>query len=279
MPLAELAIFALIGLLVAIYGSIIGAGGGFIIVPTLLLFFSNEFTTPEAAGTSLFVVLLNGLAATFAFARQQRIDYRTGLAFATATVPSALLGGQVAAYFDSAAFKILFGALMLSIAILLNVRPDPETATSPVAPTGPLPAGFVRREHTDAHGQVFSYAFNLRNGIIFSFFIGFLAALLGIGGGIFMVPAMVFVFGFPAHLASATSSFVLIFTAIAGLIPHALNHHVHIGPALTMGLSGIIGAQIGAAIAQRIRGKAIVRSLSVAIVVVGLQLIRKALNL
>jgi uncharacterized membrane protein YfcA len=279
MPVSEIVQFVVLGLFVSIYGSLVGAGGGFIIVPVLLLFFASDFSTQQAAGTSLLVVLFNGLSATYAFAKQKRIDYATGVRFAAATVPSAFIGGLVAEYFDSAAFKATFGFLLIAVAIFLNLRPDPAKAKALADPDKPLPSGFVRRVMIDAKGNEVEYAFNLRNGIIFCFGIGFLASILGVGGGIFLVPAMVFLFGFPAHYAAATSSFVLIFTAAAGLIPHTLNGNIVWLPGIAMTVGGIAGAQIGARLAQRVRGKIILRLLSLGMAVAGIQLIRKAFGL
>jgi len=276
MPVQEIIVFVALGLVVSIYGSLVGAGGGFIIVPTLLLFFASDFSTKQASGTSLMVVLFNGLSATYAFAKVKRIDYATGVRFAAATVPSAFIGGQVAAYFDSAAFKAVFGFVLVGVALFLNVRPDPAKAKALADPNKPLPPGFVRRTMIDMKGQEITYAFNIRNGIIFCFGIGFLASILGVGGGIFLVPAMVFLFGFPAHYATATSSFVLIFTSLSGIIPHAINGHIVLIPGIAMTVGGIVGAQIGARLAQRVKGKIILRFLSLGMGVAGIQLVRKA---
>lgn len=276
MPVWEIVQFVALGFVVSIYGSLVGAGGGFIIVPVLLLFYANQFTTTQASGTSLLVVLFNGLSATYAFVKQKRIDYATGIRFAAATVPSAFIGGQVAQYFGSSAFKFVFGALLIAVAIFLNLRPDPAKAKALADPDKPLPPGFVRRTMTDAKGNTVEYAFNLRNGVIFCFAIGFMASILGVGGGIFLVPAMVFLFGFPAHYAAATSSFVLIFTAFSGIIPHTIAGHVVWIPGIAMAIGGIAGAQVGARIAQRVQGKLILRLLSIGMAFAGLQLIRKA---
>lgn len=278
MPVREIVEFVLLGVFVGTYGTMVGAGGGFIIVPILLIFFSSQFSTTQASGTSLFVVLCNGISASLAYIRQKKIDYATGWRFAAATVPSAFIGGQIASYFGSAAFKLTFGVLLILVAIFLNLRPDSKKAKALADPDNPLPAGFVRRTLTDARGVQSIYAFNMRSGIIFSFGIGFLSSILGVGGGIFMVPAMVFLFGFPAHLAAATSSFVLVFTALSGTVSHLLRGNVLFGPALAMSAGVIVGAQVGAAIAQRVQGKAIVRFLSVALILTGIQLVVKALG-
>ncbi len=278
MPVQEIIEFVLLGVFVGTYGTLVGAGGGFIIVPILLIFFATQFTTIQASATSLFVVLCNGISASIAFVRQKKIDYSTGVRFAAATVPSAFIGGQVASYFGDTIFKLVFGVLLIGVAIFLNLRPDPKKAQALADPDKPLPSGFVRRAITIANGTRYEYAFNMRSGLLFSFAIGFLSSILGVGGGIFMVPAMVFLFGFPAHLAAATSSFVLVFTALSGTVSHLLQGNILFGPALAMSAGVIVGAQMGAAIAQRVQGKAIVRFLSVALILTGIQLIVKAFN-
>lgn len=268
--------FVLIGLLVGTYGALIGAGGGFVIVPILLLLFG--FSPQEAAGTSLTVVFVGAISSTIAFVRQRRIDYQTAWRFAAATIPSALLGAQIATYFTSTAFRVLFGGLLIVLAVFLNLRPDTSQAKLSAPDSGPLPGGWVRRSLTDARGVHFAYAFNLRNGIILSVFVGFLSSILGIGGGVVHVPAMVFLFGFPAHLATATSTFVLAFTALAGAIPYLLRGDVQLGPAAALAAGVVVGAQVGAAIARRVKGKIIVRSLTIALVIVGVRLILDAFD-
>lgn len=278
MPVREIFEFVLLGVFVGTYGTLVGAGGGFIIVPILLLLFAEDFTTTQASGTSLTVVFFNGISASVAYIRQRKIDYASAWRFAAATVPSAFLGGQIAHYFGASAFKLIFGLLLVAVAIFLNLRPDPSKARALADPSKPLPRGFVRRMLVDARGQRYDYAFNLRNGILFSFGIGFLSSILGIGGGVFMVPAMVTLFGFPAQIAAATSSFVLVFTALAGVISHLLRGNVVFGPAIAMSVGVIVGAQVGAAISQRVQGRAIVRFLSIALLLTGIQLIVKAIG-
>ncbi len=278
MSVTEAVQFVVFGIVVGAYGAMVGVGGGFIIVPILLLFYTDPSTgrpiEPErAAGTSLAVVFVNAVSGTLAFVRQRRIDYHTGWRFAAATIPSAILGAQVAEFFSSAAFKVLFGLLLIALAVFLNIKPDNTKEQALLAEGAPLPRGWVLRSLVDARGVRFDYAFNMRSGILLSFFIGFLSSILGIGGGVVHVPAMVFLFNFPAHLASATSTFVLIFTSLAGGAAHLVNGNVIFGPAIAMSVGVIGGAQLGAYIARRVKGKIIVRFLTLALIVVGGRLI------
>lgn len=274
--LVTIAEFALLGLIAGTYGALVGAGGGFLIVPILLLFF--EFAPRNAAATSLAVVFCSAVSGTLAFLKQRRIDYATGWRFALATLPGALIGPTLVRFIPADLFKILFGLLLVVLAIFLNLRPDPSSAKLAAPGSGPLPSGWVRRSLVDARGVEHQYAFNLRNGIILSVLIGFVSSLAGIGGGIIHVPAMVFLFGFPAHLAAATSQFALVFTSLVGSLGYLAQGDILLVPAAAMAAGAIVGARVGATIAQRVKGRVIVRILSLALVAAGLRLIYDGLT-
>jgi uncharacterized membrane protein YfcA len=108
------------GLGIGALGTLIGAGGGWMIVPLLL--FGYHFSPQEAVGTSLAVVFLNALSGSAAYMVQGRVLYRMGLAFAFATIPGALLGASLVQYLDSRWFSMLFGVFLLLIADLRSMR-------------------------------------------------------------------------------------------------------------------------------------------------------------
>ena len=121
----QILIWAVVGLGVGTYGTLVGAGGGFIMVPIFLLVIPG-IRPAEATGTSLMVVLFNALSGTGSYLRQKRVDLRTGTIFGLATVPGALIGSFVSKYFAARPFYIAFGLFLVAIAIFLNVRPDPK---------------------------------------------------------------------------------------------------------------------------------------------------------
>ncbi len=267
----EFVLFLAFGLFVGAYGTLVGAGGGFIIVPVLLLVY--HATPQQASATSLAVVFVNALSGTLAYVRQGKVDYATGWRFALATVPGALIGVYLQSFFTGRVFSAIFGLLLLGIAVLLNLKPDATRAALHRFGAGSLPPGYVHRTLTDAHGETYSYAFNMRGGLALSFFVGFLSSILGIGGGIIHVPAMVFLFSFPAHLATATSHFVLAITSLVGSVGNLTAGRILYLPAAAMAIGAFGGARVGARLSQRIRGPLIVRVLSLALVVVGLRLL------
>jgi uncharacterized membrane protein YfcA len=122
-------------------------------------------------------------------------------------------------------------------------------------------------------GEQISYRYNWLIGVIVSFIVGFASSILGIGGGIIHVPVLIHVLGFPPHLATATSHFILAITAAVGSSTHLMLGHVLFKPALFMGAGIIVGAQIGAVLARRLKGTLLVRMLSIALIVVALRLL------
>src|SRR5436309_793892 len=108
----ELLGFVLFGLVVGTYGTIIGAGGGFIIVPVLLLVLG--WPHQEAVATSLLVVTANATSGSIAYARQKRIDFQTGIRFALATLPGAIIGSLVVEALSGRVFNVIFGVLLVA---------------------------------------------------------------------------------------------------------------------------------------------------------------------
>src|SRR4051812_11528094 len=115
-PLSGIGLVAF-GLLVGTYGTMVGAGGGFLIVPVLLLVW--HLPPALAAGTSLSVVFLNATAGSFSYARQGRIDYKSSILLALPTLPGSVAGAFVAERVSGRAFNIAFAVLLLAVSALL----------------------------------------------------------------------------------------------------------------------------------------------------------------
>ena len=92
----------LVGLGVGSFGTLIGAGGGFILVPVFLLLF--HYTPQFAVGTSLAIVFFNALSGTIAYMRQKKVYYDAAIRFSLATLPGAVIGSYLAHYFTSNVF-------------------------------------------------------------------------------------------------------------------------------------------------------------------------------
>jgi len=265
----ELLVF---GFAVGAYGTMVGAGGGFLVVPAMLLVYHAR--PEQAVGTSLAVVFLNALSGTVSYARQKRVDYKSGVWFAIATVPGSISGAYLSGRFSGRTFDLVFGILMLALAGLLIWRPaaEEEYALALIEDAG-VRWWQVDQQMTDAGGETYLYRYNLLVGISISFVVGFTSSMMGIGGGIVHVPALIYLLGFPAHIAAATSHFMLAISAGLATASHLSLGHVLTGPAILMGIGAVGGAQVGARLARRLHGARILRFLSLALAIVGLRLL------
>ena len=110
----------IIGFLTGVYGVMVGAGGGFILVPILVLFWGIDPST--AAGTSLALVAINSWSGSYGYRKIKLIDYRSGFLFAIAAIPGSVFAPIILGYVDSSAFKALFGLLLLLLCFQIVCR-------------------------------------------------------------------------------------------------------------------------------------------------------------
>jgi hypothetical protein len=108
-----------------------------------------------------------------------------------------------------------------------------------------------------------------------SFFGGLASGLLGIGGGLLVVPVMAFAMGMSIHLATATSMFTMIFTSLSGVVQHYQANHVDFESALLLALGAVFGAQVGAYASKKVSSKNLRRIFGVVLVVSGINMILK----
>lgn len=270
----EAAGFIALGLGIGTIGTLIGAGGGFILLPVLAILYPSE-PTGVLTATSLAVVAANATSGALAYGRQRRIDLGSGLAFALATLPGSVGGALLASAIPRGPFDVGFAVLLFVLAIvLLRVRS---------APGDPVPNGRARgriaRELTDAEGTVHRYHVEMPLGIALSFVIGFASSLLGIGGGFIHVPVLIAVLGFPVHIATATSQFVLAIMAIVGTATHvAVGDLDAVWPrVILIGVGAVVGAQAGARLSRQVEGPLIVRLLTIALILVAIRLLAQGL--
>jgi uncharacterized protein len=261
--------FVAIGLFVGFIGTLIGAGGGFILVPLLLLLLPD--LKPEIiTSISLGVVFLNAASGSIAYAKMKRIDYRSAFFFALATLPGAILGAFSTSYIPQRLFDFLLGIVLILIAAFLLTRPR-LIKQSHTAREG---SRLAYREITDHKGHHYEYAFNMRTGIVLSFVVGYLSSVLGIGGGIIHVPVLTSLLSFPIHIATATSHLILAIMAIAGTIVHIFQGNLN-GQWLTMlyiGSGVIAGAQGGAYFSHYAKPDWIMKALAFSLLLVGIRI-------
>lgn len=262
----EVLLLGFLGFMVGAFGTLVGAGGGFILVPILLLLYSDR-PLEVITAMSLFVVLANAASGTVAYARLRRIDVRSGLAFAVATLPGTVAGALVVKQIDRDTFNLVLAVVLGLIGFYL-LLPMP-VATIRESLRG---RGVVRRQIVDLDGTMYCYAYWRWQGLGISGCVGFISSLLGIGGGIVHVPVMAIVLRFPVRVATATSQMVLGLMALQAVVTHfvlgTLRWDQTLAQAAMMAVGAIGGAQVGALASTRLRGDFILRALGAALVLV-----------
>ncbi|HXU95278.1 MAG TPA: sulfite exporter TauE/SafE family protein, partial [Candidatus Nitrosotalea sp.] len=163
-----------LGFAAGVIGSIIGLGGGFIIVPVLTFF---GYSPTLAASNSLFAAFSNSIASTTSYAKQKRIVYSVGIKLALVSIPGTILGAYISDEVSPPLFKILFGIVLVASAVYIYLRRKMES-----------------KEH-NLSKQIMVLAVGA------SFFAGIISSLFGIGGGVVFVPLMVIAIGLSMKLA------------------------------------------------------------------------------
>jgi uncharacterized protein len=261
------ALLVLLGFGVGVFGTLVGAGGGFILTPILLVLYPHDSPRTITA-ISIAVVFCNASSGSIAYARQRRIDYRSGLVFAFATLPGSIVGALAVGSVSRRAFDALMTAVLVGIAAWLFVGARVEH--EPEHRRGTL------RLIVDREGTEHAYRVPVVLGAVLSVAVGFVSSFLGIGGGIIHVPLLVQVLGFPVHIATATSHFVLAAMSGAATVTHALRGSYRVGHGLrrSLALSAgvIVGAQVGARVSLRLSGRLIQYLLAGALLILALRL-------
>ena len=262
-------LLALLGFGVGAFGTLVGAGGGFILTPILLLLYPHD-PAKTLTAISLVVVFFNAASGSLAYRRQRRIDYRSGIIFGAATIPGAIGGSLLVAHVSRAVFDPIIGAVLAVLAAWLMLGEKRVLRSHPGSRT-------VERDLVDARGQHYHYRVPVVRGALYSLAVGFVSSFLGIGGGIIHVPLLVRTLGFPTHIATATSHFVLAIMAGTGTITHlatgSFEHRHGLRRAAALSVGVVAGAQLGAHVSLRLSGRTIQWLLAVALAVLAVRLL------
>jgi len=262
-----------LGFAVGAYGTIIGAGGGFVLVPALLLIYPHD-SQEQVTAISLAVVLVSSISGSIAHARHRLIDYQTGLTFALVAVPASFAGAYCVRFLPRSSFDVTFGVLLLAVAayIALGLSRGGQTLREPLRDG----RATIRRRMDRGGGGVSQYAYDVRVGLAQSGAMGFVAALFGVGGGIMQVPLMATALRIPIDIAAATSLFMVVFMSGAGASLHALSGEFggdELVRAALLGAGAVAGSQAGAYVSRGLSGRTVTRLLSAGLIAIGLRLL------
>ncbi len=253
MPDAGIALLMIAGGAAAgLFGSLLGLGGGVLLVPLLTLGFGLPLR--EAVGVSLVAVIVTSSAAASVFLERHVANLRLGMRLELFTATGALIGGTVAFLLSEQVLAGLFTVLLVYTALTMARAREPTAAVPTVTdmptvtdvPTAPeIPA--------TPSEQIPPYAIrHLGWGIVGSLFAGVVSALLGIGGGIIKVPLMNLAMGVPLRVATATSNLMIGITAAASAIIYLVRGGIDPYVAGPTAVGVFLGASLGSRTAHRV---------------------------
>jgi len=235
----------LLGFAAGMLGSMIGLGGGIIVVPVLTFL---GFSPTAAASNSLFAALSNSIASTISYSRQKRIEYSLGLKLGLLAIPGTVLGAVISTDVTPEIFKMLFGLVLIGSAAYIFLRKKFET-----------------REKTISN-QMIVFAVGA------SFFAGIISSFFGIGGGIVFVPLMVVGMGMAMKKAAPTSQLILLFASLSGVISHSILGHPDFTQAGFLAIGSFIGGLVGARLSLDIKERYLQILVSVVILIAAAKL-------
>ena len=235
------------GLAVGFLSGLVGIGGGVLIVPLLYYFYGHpgwsgvpvpaHLEAVLAHATSLFVIVPTSALGTWTYHRAGAVAWRAALPIALVSVLAAVAGSLVAPLVPVPLLKLGFGVLLVLSGLRL-LRPG----TSDAGPTGRS---------------------GIWTGAVAGVAVGFMSALLGVGGGIIAIPILVYLIGLPLDKVAATSMAIIVFTATAGVITYAVVGageaglppwsfgYVHAGAGLPILVGSLVAVRMGARANQR----------------------------
>lgn len=239
--IGELLLIFLCGTGVGALGSLLGIGGGLIMVPFLHLLFHAPFRT--AIGISLLSIIATASGAASVYTRHGTVAIRLGIVLELATVTGGITGGVIAGRLSEQILSFLFALLLIFTAGTMMRAPQDRAVERPNEP---------HEEQADTIGMR-----NLPLGLGGSFVAGISAGLLGIGGGVIKVPLMHEVMGVPFKIATATSTFMMGVTATATALVYYARGDIDPLLAAPMILGILLGANAGARLARRLPTRAL----------------------
>lgn len=249
----------LIAFSAAFIGSLVGLGGGVVLIPSMLFlhYYTDAFAwaTPHViVGISLITMVFTAFSSAAAYYRNNRVNIRIGLLFLTGSIPGGIIGSWLNQFINTEHFSLYFGLLMIIVSFLFLMKRKKPPKDKSVKQKFP-----------------FLYLFPI------SLIIGLISGLFGIGGGSIIVPSMVLLLGFSVHAAAATSMFVIFFISIISAGTHIALGHVVWEYVIFFIIGAWIGGTLGAKVNQLLQSNILEWILRLLLIIIGIRLIIEGL--
>ncbi len=271
------------GLFAGLIGSMVGLGGGIIVVPVLTLILGVDMKS--AISASLISLIATSAMSVMVYAKKEMIHYQLGLILCLATIIGSFSGSYMAVLLKADILMIVFAIIQIVAVGLLfkrNFYLKPET--DELLPEGEIVkddrffslSGVAYSEHLQA--RVPFHVVRIGTGFVISIFAGLLSGMLGVGGGVLQVPTMNAICKVPIIVSAATSSFMIGFTGLAGALIFFLFGKIELMLTGSLVIGILAGAYAGAHWAVSIRTKTLAGILIVVLLISAIRFLMKAID-
>lgn len=227
----SVALFAAI-FFISLLLTMVGLGGGLIFSP---LFVILGFTKSGAASASLFLNLVAAGSAAYAYARKKMVDFSLSIPLIVSSAIAAPVGSWLNVSISTGPFIVIMAAVLAAAGLRMMFSPSGQEGESTLAPWE-----------------------KMAGGIVIGACIGLLSGLLGIGGGVFVVPLLIYVLKTPTRIAAASSTFIVCFSSLTGFLGYASMEAMNWWFILPAAAASFAGGQAGARLmSTRMKGKTI----------------------
>ncbi len=257
----------LTGLVSGSLGALLGLGGGVFIVPALTLLF--HFSAPVAVSSSLIAVVATSCGASANYLRQHLTNMPLALTLELSTTAGAVAGGLAAGLVSHDVIFVLFGLIVFFTAYSMLRSVAQAASSSPES--GDQMSTAVANDSYQVHSWT--------AGLGLTGLAGMLSGMLGIGGGVVKVPAMYLFMGIPLRAATATSSFMVGVTAVAGASIYWARGDVHLLVAASVAVGVYVGASLASRYLRRVHNRFLIYLFAAVLVFVGINMMKAGLHL
>lgn len=276
-PLTLAFVLILLGVVTGFLGSLLGLGGGFLLVPVMTLALGIDIKLAVAA--SLVAVVATSTGSGAASVRRGHANTRLGMFLEVATSAGGIAGAFIAITIGKDVLLALFGiALFAAIPFMLRPLAPPKNGSAGLVPSPIHPSRLKLDGHyEDASGTLVAYSVHRPGmGFLLSGVAGVVSGLLGIGGGLVKVPAMRGAMGVPMRVAVGTSNFMIGVTASAGALVYFSRGTVDPVLAATAALGVVVGSRYATKFVERIDTHRLVLIFAVVLAGMALSMFLKA---
>jgi uncharacterized protein len=255
------------GFIAGTFGALLGLGGGVLLIPFLVIVLGLPMH--QAIATSIIAVIATSSAGAAMNLERHTVHMRLGMLLEIATVLGAILGGITANYLSAGILTKLFSGLLLFVSLVMLWRIQKNNGQEKIQTDGLLPC--TLNDH--ASGTELRYTVKkIPATMLVSLLAGNVSGLLGVGGGIFKVPAMNILSSVPMKAATATSNFMIGVTGAASAFIYFAHGHLNPFVASTAALGVLAGSMTGVRIGRKIHTKVLTWIFAVALMGISIQL-------